>query len=110
MKQIGPRSSRDRIPVSYGRSAEVLHAKRVRNDLISQCGGAPSASQRLLTDRIAALAARIRLLDSDPTAPINRDYLDTTETFARLLWQLGIQQAVQTSTIMQRPSHAEVAA
>ncbi|MFL5282486.1 MAG: transposase, partial [Rhodopila sp.] len=59
-----------RLPIGDGRSAEAQYAKRVRNELIAQCGGTVSASQRLLIDRIASL--RIHLLDSDTSGHTGR--------------------------------------
>jgi hypothetical protein len=39
-----------------GRTREARLVKRLRNDLIAQCGGTVSASQRLLIDRIGPSA------------------------------------------------------
>ncbi|MFL5253940.1 MAG: hypothetical protein ACJ8AI_13795 [Rhodopila sp.] len=94
-----------------GRTREARLVKRLRNDLIAQCGGTVSASQRLLIDRIASLSLRINLLDSDVSEHTGREYLDLTVTLAQLLAQLGVQPAAAPSSIMpaSSPQH-EVAA
>ena len=100
MPQIEPASRHGRLPIGDGRSAEAQYAKRVRNELIAQCGGTVSASQRLLIDRIASLSLRIHLLDSDTSVHTGREYLDLTVTLAHLLAQLGIPPAAPVSSIM----------
>jgi hypothetical protein len=63
--------------------------RRTRAGLSAQCGGAPSASQRLLIDRIAVLSLRVQLIDRDPMLPDRVEYLDLTRLLADLLAQLG---------------------
>jgi hypothetical protein len=111
------RHAQDRRHLRYsrlkrdGRTREARLVKRLRNDLIAQCGGTVSASQRLLIDRIASLSLRINLLDSDVSEHTGREYLDLTVTLAQLLAQLGVQPAAAPSSIMpaSSPQH-EVAA
>src|SRR4051812_12626684 len=100
MPQIGTISSTDTRTKRDGRTREARLVKRLRNDLIAQCGGTVSASQRLLIDRIASLSLRIHLLDSDTSVHTGRAYLDLTMTLAQLLAQLGVQPAAAPSSIM----------
>jgi hypothetical protein len=93
-----------------GRTREARLVKRLRNDLIAQCGGTVSASQRLLIDRIASLSLRIHLLDSDTSVHTGCEYLDLTVTLAQLLAQLGVQPAASVSSIMHSPQQCEAAA
>src|SRR5690349_15619323 len=89
MAPIATTSPTDRLPITDGRSADARFVKCLRADLIEQCGGSPTASQRLLIDRIAILSLRIRLVDADPNLPDRIEYLDLTRLLADLLAQLG---------------------
>jgi hypothetical protein len=91
---IEPGSRHDRLPITDGRSAEAQYKRRIRNELISQCGGTVSTSQRLLIDRIASLSLRVHLLDNDTSVSTGREYLDLTVTLAQLLAQLGAHPAL----------------
>ena len=76
--------------------------------MAEQCGGAPSATQRLLIDRIAVVALRVQLIDRDPLLPDRDEYLELTKLLAALLAQLGGQ--CPASSIVHRPPIHEVAA
>src|SRR4051794_37639548 len=93
-----------------GRTREARLVKRLRNELIAQCGGTVSASQRLLIDRIASLSLRVHLLDSDVPEHTGRECLDLTVTLAHLLAQLGVPPASPVSSIMPCPPQHVVAA
>jgi hypothetical protein len=41
MAHIAARSHRDRLPMTDGRSAEARYLRRIRAELIAQCGGTP---------------------------------------------------------------------
>jgi hypothetical protein len=92
-----------------GRTREARLVKRLRNELIAQCGGTVSASQRLLIDRIASLSLRINLLDNDLSARDTGEYVRATATLAQLLAQLDAQPSAARSSIMSANSHCEAA-
>jgi hypothetical protein len=103
MAHIAARSHLDRLPMTDGRSAEARYLRRIRADLIAQCGGTPTATQFLLIDRIAALSSRVRTMDCDPlSVHSTREYLDATATLGQLLTQLGVQ-AAPPANIRRRP-------
>jgi hypothetical protein len=106
--RIEHHSRHGRLPVGDGRSTEAQYVKRVRNALIAQCGK-PTASQRLLIDRIASLSLRIHLMDCDVPEHTGREYLDLTVTLAHLLAQLGVQPAAPTSIMPCPPQHVVAA-
>jgi hypothetical protein len=110
MAQIEPVSRHGRLSLGDGRSAEAQYAKRVRNELIAQCGGTLTATQRILIDRIASLSLRIHLMDCDVPEHTGREYLDLTVTLAHLLAQLGVPPASPVSSIMPCPPQHVVAA
>jgi hypothetical protein len=111
MASIASRSSAHRVPITDGRSAEARYLRRVRGELIAQCGGTPTATQHMLIDCIASVSLRINLLDSDVSEHTGREYLDLTVTLAQLLAQLGVQPAAAPSSIMPAiSSQHEVAA
>jgi hypothetical protein len=93
MAPITATSHTDRLPITDGRTTDARFIKQLRADLIEQCGGSPTASQRLLIDRIAILSLRIRLVDADPNLPDRIEYLDLTRLLADLLAQLGAPPA-----------------
>src|SRR4051795_6899757 len=93
MAFITATSTPGRVPVTDRRSAGARFLKRVRAALIDQCGGNPSASQRLIIDSVASLSLRIRVLECDPSEYAGREYPDAPRLLADLLVQLGLQAA-----------------
>jgi hypothetical protein len=99
MARIGPHSRPGRLALIDGRKAEAQFMKRIRDELTAHVGGKPSATQRLIIDRCAALSLRIHLMDraearsaflSEKNA---REYLCWTAALSRLLRQLGLEEA-----------------
>ena len=120
MAKIGPHSRPGVLALVDGRRAEAQLMKRVRDDLVKHVGGKPSATQKILIDRAAALALRIHLMDqaelkSDFMSEKNaREYLCWTSALSRLLRQLGMQGAKERAPtlqeIMARPASTKAAA
>lgn len=100
MPKTGANCSIDTRLKRDGRTREARLVKRLRNDLIAQCGGTVSATQRLLIDRIASVSLRINLLDSDVPEHNGREYLDLTVALAQLLAQLGVPPVAPVSSIV----------
>jgi hypothetical protein len=100
MARIGPHSRPGRLALIDGRKAEAQFMKRIRDELTAHVGGRPSATQRMIIDRCAALSLRIHLMDraearndafmSEKNA---REYLCWTAALSRLLRQLGLEEA-----------------
>jgi hypothetical protein len=65
MPRIGPHSRPDKLQIVDGRLAEAKLMARVRAELTQHLGGKPSATQRILIDRAAALSLRIHLMDRE---------------------------------------------
>jgi hypothetical protein len=106
MTSIVTTSHAGRVPTADGRCLESRYLKRVRAGLIAQCGE-PSESQRLLIDRIAVIALRVFMIDTNPALAGSVEYIELIRLQAELLAQLGGQPA--TPSIVRNPLH-EVAA
>jgi hypothetical protein len=65
MRKIGPHSRPDKLQIVDGRLAEGKLMARMREELTAHLGGKPSATQRILIDRIAALSLRLHLMDRE---------------------------------------------
>jgi hypothetical protein len=63
LAQIAATSPPDRLPLTDGRTAESRYLKRICAEPVAQCGGAPSASERLLIDRAVMLSLRVLQMD-----------------------------------------------
>jgi hypothetical protein len=92
MPQIATTSPAGRLPLTDGRSAEARFVKRIRGELIAQCGDA-SGAQRLLIDRAVMLSLRILQIDQHPTLADSNEYIELTKLLAALLGQLSGQPA-----------------
>jgi hypothetical protein len=95
MPQVGPYSKPNRIAVIDGRLAEAKLMSRVRRELTQHVGGRPSAAQRSLIDRAAALSLRLHLMDRESARSgemserNGRQYLAWNNSLQRLLAQIG---------------------
>lgn len=82
-----------------GRTREARLIRTARAELVRHVGGTPSATQRCIIDRCAVLAMQIAKLDekhaagSGLTPHDQREYLAWTNTYTRLLRQLGMKGA-----------------
>ncbi len=65
MPKIGPHSRPDKLQIVDGRLAEGRLMARVRAELTQHLGGKPTAPQRILIDRAAALSLRLHLMDRE---------------------------------------------
>jgi hypothetical protein len=80
MPRIGPHSRPDKLQIVDGRLAEAKLMARVREELTQHLGGKPSATQKILIDRAAALSLRLHLMDRESAGAADRppslqDYL-----------------------------------
>ncbi len=72
---------------------------RVRAELAQHLGGSPSATQRILIDRAAALSLRIHLMDRESARSgemserNGRQYLAWSNSLTRVLRQIGLAAA-----------------
>jgi hypothetical protein len=99
MPKLGPHSRPDKLQVIDGRRAEAKLMKRVREELVAHCGGAPSSTQQILINRAAALSLRLHLMDREAAASgglsekNGREYLCWNNALVRLLRSLGLDSA-----------------
>jgi hypothetical protein len=97
MPKIGPHSRPGRLALVDGRTAEAKLMRGVKADLAKHCGGAPSATQRMLIDQAAMLTLRLHLMDKESIADPalsernGRQYLAWANSLSRLLRQLGLE-------------------
>src|SRR5690349_563313 len=84
-----------------GRTWEAKLLKQTRTDLTAHVGGAPSAAQRALIDRIAWLTLNIAKIDrrtaerDGMSEHDSRTYLAWSNTMARTLVKLGLKGSAQ---------------
>src|SRR4249920_2497374 len=99
MRKIGPHSRPDKLAIVDGRLAEGKLMARVRAELTQHLGGKPSATQKILIDRAAALSLRIHLMDRESARSREmserngRQYLAWHNSLTRLLRQIGMTPA-----------------
>jgi hypothetical protein len=86
------------LQIVDGRLAEAKLMARVREELTQHLGGKPSATQRILIDRAAALSLRIHLMDRESARSggmmserNSRQYLAWSNALSRLMRQIGIK-------------------
>ncbi len=97
MNPIGPHSRPGKLAVIDGRRAEARRMKEVRQELVAHVGGKPSATQRLMIDRVAVMLLRMELLDKEamngtPMADHDqRAYLGWANSVGRMLRHLGLK-------------------
>jgi hypothetical protein len=97
MPRIGPHSRPDKLQIVDGRLAEAKLMARVRAELTQHLGGSPSATQRILIDRAAALSLRIHLMDRESARSggmserNGRQYLAWSNALTRVLKQIGLK-------------------
>ena len=90
-----------------GRTREARIMRGVRAELVAHVGGKPSATQTALINRAAWLQLHMALLDERTTTgkPMtehdSRTYLAWTNTFTRLMRQLGLKGAAQRQPTLQ---------
>src|SRR3984885_12043275 len=99
MPKIGPHSRPDKLQIVDGRLAEGRLMARVRAELTQHLGGKPTAPQRILIDRAAALSLRLHLMDRESarsgemTERNGRQYLAWSNSLTRVLNQIGLAAA-----------------
>jgi hypothetical protein len=114
MSKLGPHSRPNKLAVIDGRRAEAKFMRGVKADLVKHCGGAPSATQRMLIDQAAMLTLRLHLMDKASIAdPVmsernSRSYLAWANALSRLLRQLGIRGATERPPTLQELLAASV--
>jgi hypothetical protein len=97
MPRIGPHSRPDKLQIVDGRLAEAKLMARVRAELTQHLGGSPSATQRILIDRAAALSLHIHLMDRESARSggmserNGRQYLAWSNALTRVLKQIGLK-------------------
>jgi hypothetical protein len=97
MPRIGPHSRPDKLQIVDGRLAEAKLMARVREELTQHLGGKPSATQRILIDRAAALSLRLHLMDREAARSgamserNGRQYLAWSNALTRVLKQIGLK-------------------
>ena len=100
MAKIGPHSRPDKLQIVDGRLAEAKLMARVRTELSQHLGGDPSATQRILIDRAAALSLRIHLMDRETARSgmmserNGRQYLAWNNSLTRVMNQIGLKSVV----------------
>ncbi|GEN60856.1 hypothetical protein ANI02nite_27400 [Acetobacter nitrogenifigens DSM 23921 = NBRC 105050] len=97
MKRINPYSRPDAVAKLDGRSKEARLVKETRRELLAHLGKKPTVTQIALVERVAWIRLHLSLLDRKMagTAPGERDarqYLAWTNTMAKLLTRLGLDQ------------------
>jgi hypothetical protein len=100
MPKLGPHSRPDKLQIIDGRLAEAKLMACVREELSQHLGGKPSATQKILIDRAAALSLRLHLMDRETarsggvmTDRNGRQYLAWNNSLTRLLTQIGLESA-----------------
>jgi hypothetical protein len=99
MPKIGPHSRPDKLQIVDGRLAEGKLMARVREELTQHLGGKPSATQRILIDRAAALSLRLHLMDRESARSggmserNGRQYLAWSNSLTRVMNQIGLEPA-----------------
>lgn len=99
MKPITPHSRPGKLAILDGRRAEARRMKEMRQGLTQHLGGNPSATQRLMIDRVAMMMLRMELMDKEamsgtPMADHDqRAYLGWANSVSRMLRPLGLQGA-----------------
>jgi hypothetical protein len=99
MPRIGPHSRPDKLQIVDGRLAEGRLMARVRAELTQHLGGKPTAPQRILIDRAAALSLRLHLMDRESARSgemserNGRQYLAWSNSLTRVLNQIGLAAA-----------------
>lgn len=112
MTPIGPHSRPGVLAIVDGRRAEARRMKQIKAELTAHVGGSPSAPQRMLIARIAALTLRLELMDREAlagkpeTERDARSYLAWSNGLARMLQKLGLDggdtpQAPSLSSFLQ---------
>jgi hypothetical protein len=98
-RTVGPHSRRVHLGMIDGRRREAKLMAALVADLTAHVGGRPSAVQRALIHRAAALHLRLTLMDAqtEPGGGMSeknaREYLCWSNAYARLLGQLGMAAA-----------------
>jgi hypothetical protein len=99
VRKIGPHSRPDKLQIVDGRLAEGKLMARVREDLTQHLGGKPTAPQRILIDRVAALSLRLHLMDRESARSggmserNSRQYLAWSNSLTRTLALIGLAAA-----------------
>jgi hypothetical protein len=99
MRKLGPHSRPDKLQIVDGRLAEGKLMARVRAELTEHLGGKPTAPQRILIDRAAALSLRLHLMDRESVRSgqmserNGRQYLAWSNSLTRVLNQIGLTAA-----------------
>jgi hypothetical protein len=96
MRKLGPHSRPHKLQLIDGRRAEARRLKEIREELSNHCGGAPTAPQRLLIERVSLLLLRLELFDKQNLAgempeSAHKTYLGWVNAASRSLRHLGLQ-------------------
>jgi hypothetical protein len=98
-RPIGAHSRRIALGQIDGRRREARLMREIRDELIQHCsGGKPSAVQRRLCERAAALALRLALMDEKADALSERDgrqYLAWHSAYVRTLKAIGMKPVAE---------------
>lgn len=84
-----------------GRTREARLVRDVRADLVKHVGGNPSATQLWLIEQAIQLKLRLALMDAklaetkEQTAHDSRTYLAWSNSFSRILRQIGMKGAAE---------------
>jgi len=98
--RIGPYSRPTVLAKMDQRTREARLVRETRAELVKHCGGRPSATQRALIEQAAQIRLRLACMDrtfaesrGTMTAHDSRTYLAWSNSYSRLLRQLGLQGA-----------------
>jgi hypothetical protein len=97
MRKLGPHSRPDKLQIIDGRLAEAQLMAHIRAELTQHLGGKPSATQKILIDRAAALSLRIHLMDrecarsGEMSERNGRQYLAWSNSLTRTMSLIGLE-------------------
>jgi hypothetical protein len=107
MPRIGPHSRPDKLQIVDGRLAEAKLMASVRAEVTQHLGGKPSATQKILIDRAAALSLRIHLMDRESARSggmserNGRQYQAWSNSLTRVLNQIGFKAVADKPPALQ---------
>jgi hypothetical protein len=107
MPRIGPHSRPDKLQIVDGRLAEAKLMASVRAEVTQHLGGKPSATQKILIDRAAALSLRVHLMDRESARSggmserNGRQYQAGSNSLTRVLNQIGFKAVADKPPALQ---------
>jgi hypothetical protein len=105
IRKLGPCSRVESLGNLDQRTRSAAYLRRVRAELVEHVGGAPDAVQKLLIDRLAVIALRLKLYDEAfaegkrVTEFDNRTYGALHSQYRLMLAQLGPAAAARAPTL-----------